>query len=79
MHKHIHIHTLRITCELSGKARLSLERVNLWMDGHAVVVAQPVRFTHPLLQSLTNVLLSHMKNTQVRETEKRKTKKGMLM
>lgn len=70
-------HTLRIygaltvTCELSGKARLSLERVDFGMDGHAVVVPEPVGFTHPLLQSLAHVLLGHMKDTQVRETAKR--------
>lgn len=65
-----HRHT--VTCELSGKACLSLERVDIRMDDHTVVVTEPVGFTHPLLQSLTHVLLSHMKDTQVRETEKEK-------
>lgn len=70
VHPHPHTHT--VTCEISRKVRLSLERVDFWMDDDAIVVTEPVGFTHPLLQCLTHILLRHMEDTQVRETAKEK-------
>lgn len=39
------------------------------MDGDAAVVAHPEGFDHAVLQSLGHVLLGHMEDPQVRETD----------
>lgn len=54
-----------LTVHFPGKSDLSLQRVDLGVDGDPTVVAHPEGLHHPLLQSLRHVLLGHMEDPQV--------------
>lgn len=57
-----------LTAELPRDPDLPLQRVDLWVDGDAAVVAHPEGLHHPLLQRLRHVLLGHMEDPQVGKT-----------
>lgn len=55
--------------EVSGDSDLPLQGVDLGVDADSTVVSHPEGLDHPLLQSLRHVLLRHMEDPQVRETD----------